>query len=586
MSTKYSAHFNAIKTPQTMPIPGREKDMKENSAGGFGFSVDDWKRLERFLILGNEGGTYYASERALTIENAQCVQRCMAADGKRTVETIAAISESGRAPKNDPSLFALSMCAGLGDEATKKAAYAALNRVARIGTHIFQFAEYSKAFSKWGRAKRNGVANWYLAKKPENLAYQLVKYRNREGWAHGDLLRLSHPRTTGSMDFAFGWTTGKIKFENGKWMRQKTVGTSEEKNIKWESGAEVTLPSDLRILEGFEKIQLAKTAAEARKIIPEYKLPWETVPTELLGLAEVWEVLLPDLPMNALVRNLGRMSANGLLTQGSDAARIVVSKLSDKEIVKKSRLHPISALSALRVYSQGHGARGSLEWTAVPRVIDALDDLFYVTFGNIEPTGKRICLALDISGSMSSGDIAGVPGLTPRDASSAMAMVTARVEKDYEIMAFCDEFVPLTITPKMRIDEVVKYTEALPMGGTDCSLPMRWALGEVGAGKIADSRRRSGFWGSGRNIETPGDGKLKKFDAFVAYTDSETYAGPEHVAQALTRYRNTSKINAKLVVVGLTATEFTIGDPNDPGTLNVVGFDGSAPSLISDFIKE
>ena len=53
------AGLNATETPQGLPIPGR--DMVENNAGGFVFKLDEWKQLERFLILGSEGGTYYVS---------------------------------------------------------------------------------------------------------------------------------------------------------------------------------------------------------------------------------------------------------------------------------------------------------------------------------------------------------------------------------------------------------------------------------------------------------------------------------------------------------------------------------------------
>ena len=39
---------------------------------------------------------------------------------------IVRVSEEGRAPKNDPTIFALAMAAGLGDELTRKAALEAL----------------------------------------------------------------------------------------------------------------------------------------------------------------------------------------------------------------------------------------------------------------------------------------------------------------------------------------------------------------------------------------------------------------------------------------------------------------------------
>ena len=44
-------------------------------------------------------------------------------------------------------------------------------------------------------------------------------------------------------------------------------------------------------------------------------------------------------------------------------------------------------------------------------------------------------------------------------------------------------------------------------------------------------------------------------------------------------------IPAKLVVVGAVSNGFSIADPNDPGMLDVVGFDTSAPALIADFAR-
>ena len=39
----------------------------------------------------------------------------------------------------------------------------------------------------------------------------------------------------------------------------------------------------------------------------------------------------------------------------------------------------------------------------------------------------------------------------------------------------------------------------------------------------------------------------------------------------------------RLVVVGMVSNGFSIADPNDPGMLDVVGFDTATPQLISDF---
>jgi 60 kDa SS-A/Ro ribonucleoprotein len=154
------------------------------------------------------------------------------------------------------------------------------------------------------------------------------------------------------------------------------------------------------------------------------------------------------------------------------------------------------------------------------------------------------------------GTVSGVPGLTPRVASAAMALVTAATEADHAFLAFSHELVPLRISPRQRLDDVVKATANLPFGATDCALPMLWA-----------TEHRA------------------QVDVFAFYTDSETWYGAIHPVQVLDQYRQRTGIPAKLVVVGMVANGFTIADPEDAGMLDVVGFDTATPALIADFAR-
>ena len=128
----YLKRHGTRRAPQSAPIPGSARC--RTSAGGFAWAVDDWTRLRRFLILGSEGGCYYATERTLTRENAEAVERCIARGRPaRGRPRSSRVSEAGRAPKNDPALFALALAAGVGDEATRKAALEALPQVCPHG---------------------------------------------------------------------------------------------------------------------------------------------------------------------------------------------------------------------------------------------------------------------------------------------------------------------------------------------------------------------------------------------------------------------------------------------------------------------
>jgi 60 kDa SS-A/Ro ribonucleoprotein len=541
------------RAPQSAPIPCSKQ--VRNNAGGFAWAIDEWTRLRRFLILGSEGGTFYAGEWNLTRENARAVELCLDADGPRAVAEIVAVSEGGRAPKNDPAIFALAMAAGHRDEATRKAALEALPRVARISTHLFQFAGFVEGFRGWGRSLRRAVGGWYAGRSPESLAYQAVKYRQREGMTHRDLLRLAHP-------------AGRVGGGNPTVL----VTDGHQRLFEWiaRGGSTDGLP---RIVEGFAAAQAAVTPVRVAELVREYGLPREALPSESLTSAEVWEALLEDMPMTALVRNLATMTRVGVLTPGSAGTAKAVAQLGDRDRIRKARVHPIALLAALRTYASGRGVRGRGTWTPVPQLVDALDAAFYTAFENVEPTAKRFLLALDVSGSMAGGMVAGVPELTPRDASAALALVTAATETRYETVGFFagesgftgrsrrfldrqDGITPLAISPRQRLDDAIRKVSDLPFGGTDCALPMLYALAHD-----------------------------REVDVFVILTDSETWAGDIHPVHALDEYRRASGIEARLVVVGMVSNGFTIAAPHDPGMLDVVGFDTATPQLISDFAR-
>ena len=184
----------AIGTPQTAPLRGVPQIA--NAAGGYGFALAPLDRVDRFLILGSAGGTYYAAERALTIDNLTHLAALARTDGAAVLERVIAISESGRAPKVSPAIFALALLAGVADDVTRARALGdGLRRVCRTGAHLLEFCSYVEQFRGWGRGLRRAVAAWYEAQPVSDLAFQVIKYRDRAGFTHRDVFRLAHPRT-------------------------------------------------------------------------------------------------------------------------------------------------------------------------------------------------------------------------------------------------------------------------------------------------------------------------------------------------------------------------------------------------------
>ena len=534
----YTKHFSTRVTPQSEPIPGSSQ--VANSAGGFSWQVDCWARMQRFLILGSEGGSYYATEKKLTKENALAVSECLRLDPERAVQLIVDVSDAGRAPKNDPAIFALAIAAGHADEHARRLAEAALPKVARIGTHLFQFIEAVKSFRGWGKGLRKAISRWY--ETHPSLALQVAKYQQRNRVSHRDALRLAHVRSCDPERQAIL-----------RWAVCNTMG--ERQVVRTKDGPAVTYPAIVQVPEFLQAVDEAKTANTGRlvKLIEEFNLPRECIPTEKLNEIDVWEALLVKMPLTAMVRNLGKMSAIGLLKPMSAGSTQVCVKLGDVEYIKKSRLHPLAILIAAKTYAQGHGDKGKLKWTPVSQINDALDAAFYLAFGNVEPAGKRTLIGLDVSGSMNSGSVAG-SSLAPREAAAAMAMVIAKTEPIYQIMAFSHRFVHVDISKCSRLSDVITITDSLSFGGTDCALPMTTAS-------------LNGWM----------------IDTFITLTDSESWAGPIHPHQALLQYRQKTSIPARAICVGMVANKFTVLDPDDTGSLNIVGFDSAAPVMINDF---
>lgn len=521
---------------------------QRNSAGGRTFTVAPIDRLRRFLVLGTEGGTFYATERALTAQNATVVLEWARDRTAELVSEIVAVSTAGRAPRNNPALFALAAAASVGDAEGRAAALAALPLVARTGTHLFVFAGYVQQFRGWGRGLRRAVSDWYLSQDVDRVALQMVKYRQRGGWTHRDLLRLAHPATIDPTRKAlFDWVCGR--------------------------------PADAvpAVVDGYRQAQQATTVREWVAVLDRFgMITWEMLPDAALREPEVWEALLANgLPQTALLRQLSRLTRIGVLAPMSANVATVVEQLTDPARLQRARVHPVNILVAARTYAAGRSARGAGTWAPVAEVVDALDAAFHASFATVEPAGRRTLLALDVSGSMTVS-VSGLP-ISAREVSAALALVTAATEPATTTVGFTaslgatigttvrdllrlgrgsgvDGITPLAISPRQRLDDVLRTVSGLPFGGTDCALPMLWAR----ANKVL-------------------------VDTFVVHTDNETWAGSTSPAQALREYREWSGIEARLVVVGLTATDFTIADPSDAGMLDVAGFDSALPTVVTDF---
>lgn len=530
------------KTPQTEKAKAGQV---KNDAGGYVFGVSDQSRLDRFLILGVDGGTYYVNEATHAKNNVQFLNDMIERDEASVLNAIVDVSVNGRAYKQSPALFALASVIAHGKD--KQAVKAVFNRVVRTATHLYEVLNYLKSLKVgWGRAKREIVASWF-DKDADKLAYQAVKYRSRkfddQVWTLRDVMRIAHPKdvNTSVADFVLGKEHAAI--------------------------------DDLRVIEGFKLMQKATSLKQVLDILDNYEmLSWETIPTQFLKDVKVWKTLFSNgqLRGQALIRNITRLARYGAFKDMMFAAQYAAA-LTDEKMIEQTRLHPINFLNAIVVYTEGQMKRTKTDWgyDSEQRVKDwetesvivgALNEGFHRAFKSVESAGKRTMLAIDVSGSMSAK--ANGLDLSCAQVSAAMAMTIARTEPAHIIRGFTSDsygyrnsgLTDLGISARTDLATAMRQVQRNNWGGTDCSLPMTWAL----------------------------ENKVE-VDTFVVITDNDTWAGKIHPFQALKEYRRKTGIDARMAVLGVQATEFTIADPSDSGMMDFVGFDSAAPRVLADF---
>uniref|UniRef100_A0A7M5V631 TROVE domain-containing protein n=3 Tax=Clytia hemisphaerica TaxID=252671 RepID=A0A7M5V631_9CNID len=653
---------------------------------GFSFQIELIKRLERFLILGTEGNTYYASEKDRTYENISCINELLEkGEVDKVLHILKTFSVQGRCPKEEPILVALVQCCYFQNAEIRKKAYDLVTPICNIPTKLFRFIELcqqnvnqertakkhltelpkelkknplkqnplkrkkepmeseecieeapdSKKAKKqkkknspfksyhtdkarssgWGRMRRRGISSFYCDKNKsaERLLYLLTKFKNRNNWNHRQVLGYAHPKISKDDEEQDGKNLVLAYCTRGVEGFQKKLNEIKRRSAN-------CLPQNVSRIQNFVQIleQVSKLSPEnegdeeklleflrgygiresADEFAVEIVLPGvpltppppssgkekaknskqpfqvvrEHIPTAFLSSAKVWEALLQDMPMTAMLRNLGKMTSLGLF-QKPENLKIVLDALGDTNRLQKARIHPIKLLIGMKAYENGASLSmmssvtktNTTTWEANQEILKILDKAFYKSFKQPETqdafrTGKRFMLALDVSGSMTCGGCNGCEQLTPSIAATALSMVTWNIEEHVEMVAFGGRLERLEdhgLRKDLTINDAWRKMSRINFGSTDCALPMNYAID--------------------RNLD---------IDVFIVYTDSDTNSY-NHPHKALQRYREKmGKPNAKLIVIALTSNGFSIADPNDRHMLDVVGFDPAVPEMICNFVND
>jgi 60 kDa SS-A/Ro ribonucleoprotein len=264
------------------------------------------------------------------------------------------------------SLLALASCPEFAGPETNSAALASLPKFALNAGDLLIYASVVAKHRGWGRGLRSAIADWYLSRPIRQLAHEAVCYPEHDGWTHGDLLRLTHPKPANADQQALF-----------QWMADGELGHWAPKNPD---------TSDLRHLVAYERMKRASSEWEAVAVMEQFRLPWDMIPSEWAASPRVWESLTFDLSYDAVLQNLVRLASMGLLTPQSELAALVTARILDRGRLTRAEVHPATVLETMDAYASNDPL-----WV----IEDALETAFRMSLDNLPLLGTRVAVAID-----------------------------------------------------------------------------------------------------------------------------------------------------------------------------------------------
>ncbi len=326
-----------------------------------------------------------------------------------------------------------------------------------------------------GRSLKRAIGRFLLDLSP----YHLIKYRR----TLQDPLRLARPRP--------GTPTEALK------MRVLSRG--------------VQAATDRELDEHFPAVAAWKRfqATQDLALIETGRLPYEVVVGACRPDANLWRAALRQMPQLALLRHLSTFATWKLLDE-PDTLDYLRGRFLDREAVHRSRVLPF------RYYTAWLAARGA------SALQEALAVGLEASLGNLPDLPGRICLAVDVSGSMDCP-------LTPErragstrlvDIASMLAASLARhAPERTRVIPFNHNAWDFPLDPAEDVFETVLRMADLCGGGTDLAAPLGILTEPV--------------------------------DHYIGITDCEDWAG-EGFLEAWRRYRATYNPKAQAYLLTLT----------------------------------
>lgn len=187
--------------------------------------------------------------------------------------------------------------------------------------------------------------------------YWAIKYNGRgRGYSLGDIVKTVHPKPISDKQKAiFAYLVGK-EYDKTQVMQ----------------------------ISAYEALKKTTDVKEQIALIQEGKLPHEVVTGVIKPDKEIWNAILQQMPIFALLRNLNTLDRAGILDENRN---YITSILNDPERLAKSKILPFRFVTAFHQVEKA--------W-----IKDVLRQAVEMTFDNLPEIYGKTAVFLDVSGSM------------------------------------------------------------------------------------------------------------------------------------------------------------------------------------------
>ncbi|CAH2100239.1 unnamed protein product [Euphydryas editha] len=299
-------------------------------------------RITRFLHTGNEIPKYYPGcwQKYFENDHFKAIDELLDKEPKNheVVDIIVKAYKSGWCTRFETIAYALTKCLVKGHADVKEATYKAASEICTTPEKMMMFNKFTRTLKTGnGRGWCKHVKEWYTKKDPMELAKEMTRVRGRHGRSHKILLKKSHVKIAENdhardavVKYAiFGLKRAKKELSNAE-------GTKEIFDY----------------IQKVEDMRHCEDPVAAAAMAVEHKFTLDHVPGHLLTSQDVWNAVLPQMTLSELLYNIQRIHNMGYLTSDSETTAILISLLSNQDIIQNSNVTPIEVYITLCNYKK------------------------------------------------------------------------------------------------------------------------------------------------------------------------------------------------------------------------------------------